>query len=88
MTGCTPVHGNIQNATAKAWRASSELGALGCQPDKHGSAYGNKLPILPPEHCDDLNCLPLLLANLNSIVCDYVARQKIQSRNLNKYILE
>src|SRR5271166_6145950 len=26
MTGCTPVHGNIQNATAKAWRASSELG--------------------------------------------------------------
>jgi hypothetical protein len=25
---------------------------------------------------------------LNSIVCDYVARQKIQSRNLNKYILE
>jgi hypothetical protein len=44
MTGCIPVHGNIQNATAKAWRASSELGydkivtksgALGCQPDKH-----------------------------------------------------
>src|SRR5467141_156365 len=26
MTGCTPVHGNIQNATAKASRASSELG--------------------------------------------------------------
>src|SRR5438477_11715737 len=26
MTGGTPVHGNIQNATAKAWRASSELG--------------------------------------------------------------
>ena len=25
MTGCTPVHGNIQNATVKAWRASSEL---------------------------------------------------------------
>src|SRR5437660_2459452 len=46
MTGCTPVHGNIQNAAAKAWRASSELGtdkivtksgALGCQPDKHGT---------------------------------------------------
>src|SRR3989442_6927811 len=44
MTGCTPVHGNIQNAVAKAWRASSELGtdkivtksgALGCKPDKH-----------------------------------------------------
>src|SRR5580704_8387642 len=26
MTGCTPVHGNIQNAAAKAWRAVSELG--------------------------------------------------------------
>src|SRR5207237_2486671 len=26
MTGCTPVHRNIQNAAAKAWRASSELG--------------------------------------------------------------
>ena len=24
--GCTPVHGNIQNAAAKAWRAASELG--------------------------------------------------------------
>src|SRR5438132_10065639 len=45
MTGCTPVHGNIQNAAPKTRRASSELGyrqtatksgALGCQPDKHG----------------------------------------------------
>jgi hypothetical protein len=26
MTDCTPVYGNIQNATAKAWPASSELG--------------------------------------------------------------
>jgi hypothetical protein len=47
MTGCTPVHGNIQNAAAKTRRASSELayrqtitksGVLGCQPDKHGRA--------------------------------------------------
>lgn len=52
------------------------------------SAFGNKLPVLHPEHFDTLDCLPLLLANLNSIICDYVARQKIQSRNLNKYILE
>jgi hypothetical protein len=52
MTGCTPVHGNIQNATAKAWRASSELGyrqnrhtksgALGCQPDKQWIFLGIK----------------------------------------------
>jgi hypothetical protein len=52
------------------------------------SAFGNKLPILHPGRSDAVNCLPLILANLNSIVCDYVARQKIQSRNLNKYILE
>src|SRR5438132_2746903 len=26
MTGCTPVHGNIQNAAPKTRRASSELG--------------------------------------------------------------
>ena len=44
MTGCTPVHGNIQNAAGKTRRASSELGyrqtvtksgVLGCQPDTH-----------------------------------------------------
>jgi hypothetical protein len=52
------------------------------------SAYGNKLPILYPQDADALVCLPSLCANLNSIVCDYTARQKIQSRNLNKYILE
>ena len=32
--------------------------------------------------------LALLVANLCALVCDYVARQKIQSRHLNKYILE
>ena len=30
----------------------------------------------------------LLCANLNALVLDYVARQKIQSRNLNAYIAE
>jgi hypothetical protein len=30
----------------------------------------------------------LLAANLASLICDYVARQKIQSRHLNKYIVE
>jgi hypothetical protein len=52
------------------------------------SAYGNTLPILYPEDFDTFEHLPLLLANLNSIVCDYTTRQKIQSRHLNKYILE
>lgn len=48
-------------------------------------AAGNKLPIL-----DGLDApeAALLIGNLNSIPCDYFARNKIQSRNLNKYILE
>ncbi len=52
-------------------------------------AYGNKLPIL---HSDKKRIkaedIALLQGNLGSIICDYTARQKIQSRNLNKYILE
>lgn len=52
------------------------------------AGYGNKLPVLVPDDHMDLKALALLMANLNSTVCDYVARQKIQSRNLNKYILE
>ena len=46
---------------------------------------GNTLPLL-----DELPAgkAALLVANLNATVCDYVARNKIQSRHLNKYILE
>ena len=52
------------------------------------AGFGNKLPILSLEEGGvDLD-LALLVANLCALVCDYVARQKIQSRNLNKYILE
>ena len=48
-------------------------------------AAGNKLPLL-----DGLEAAEsaLLIGNLDSIPCDYFARNKIQSRNLNKYILE
>jgi Eco57I restriction-modification methylase len=52
------------------------------------AAYGNKLPILISEREDARVLLVFLVGNFNSIVCDYTARQKIQSRNLNKYILE
>jgi hypothetical protein len=48
-------------------------------------AAGNKLPLLDGLHANDC---ALLIGNLNSIPCDYFARNKIQSRNLNKYILE
>ena len=48
-------------------------------------ATGNKLPLL--DGLEARECA-LLIGNLNSIPCDYFARNKIQSRNLNKYILE
>ena len=52
------------------------------------AGFGNTLPILSlKEGAPDFN-LALLVANLCALVCDYVARQKIQSRHLNKYILE
>jgi hypothetical protein len=48
--------------------------------------FGNTLPTF---HSETDNCrLELLLANLCSIISDYIARQKIQSRHLNKYIIE
>jgi hypothetical protein len=46
---------------------------------------GNTLPLLDELSATDC-CL--LSGNLNSIPCDYFARNKIQSRHLNKYILE
>lgn len=52
------------------------------------AGYGNKLPILQPVADLMAEELSLLLANFCSIACDFAARQKIQSRNLNKYILE
>jgi hypothetical protein len=52
------------------------------------AAYGNTLPVLVPEEPAKVRNLSLFAANLCSIVFDYVARQKIQSRHLNWYILE
>ncbi len=48
---------------------------------------GNTLPLLGSRELD-ANAASLVLANLNSIVFDYVARQKAQSTHLNWYILE
>ena len=53
-----------------------------------GAAYGNTLPVLQIEAGHSSAQLVLLLANLCSVVCDFVARQKVQSRHLNKYIAE
>lgn len=49
-------------------------------------AYGNTLPLLTWTSAAATDAA-LLQANLASIPTDYVARQKIQSRHLNKYIL-
>ena len=51
--------------------------------------FGNTLPLIYPD--TDTNWtskLALLLANLCSLVYDYIARQKIQSRHLNLFIIE
>ena len=49
-------------------------------------AFGNKFPLLLPEQGERNE--HLLLANLNSIVFDFVARQKVQGQTLNLFILE
>ena len=62
------------------------------------SACGNTLPLLLLEtivtkHIDILSkyyaqWAPLLLANLNALALDYVARQKVQGQHLNFFIVE
>ena len=50
---------------------------------------GNKVPILSPEDMDrDQSNAALLLANLGATILDFVVRQKVQSTNLNWYIVE
>ncbi len=51
-------------------------------------ACGNTLPLFLPTDLSYLPRLVCLAANFGSILCDYVARRKIQSRHLNKYIIE
>ena len=51
-------------------------------------AFGNTLPILMLSDLTNSKRIELLVGNLGSIICDYTARQKIQSRHLSKYIIE
>lgn len=48
--------------------------------------FGNKVPLFRPEagHCDE----QLLCANLNSVIFDFVTRQKVQGQTLNLFIVE
>ena len=54
------------------------------------SGVGNTFPILLPtvNHKQFTTIAPRILANLNAVVLDYVARQKVQGQHLNLYIVE
>jgi len=53
------------------------------------AAYGNTCPLFIADQAKSKNQrIELLVANFASIPCDFVARQKIQSRHLSKYIVE
>ena len=52
-----------------------------------GSSAGNTLPLLSGGGLD-AQAACLMLANMNSLIFDYVTRQKAQSTHLNWYILE
>ena len=56
------------------------------------AALGNTLPALLPDSEGAIAAYkrfaPLLLANLNSLAFDFVARQKVQGQHLNWYIVE
>jgi hypothetical protein len=50
------------------------------------AAFGNKIPLLRPTRTDRREYL--LCANFNSIIFDFVTRQKIQGQTLNLFIVE
>jgi hypothetical protein len=56
------------------------------------TALGNTLPaILPDSSCGDASYrsdTPIWLGNLNSLIFDYITRQKVQGQHLNWYIVE
>jgi hypothetical protein len=53
------------------------------------AGYGNTLALLVPSDLSRYReCAPLMVANLNSLVLDYVARSKVQTTHVNWYIAE
>ncbi len=52
------------------------------------TGVGNKLPLLMRIEAESLNNFQLLLSNLDSIVFDFVTRQKIGSTSLNFFIVK
>lgn len=52
------------------------------------AGFGNTLALILPTDNGATSFLPLLLANMNSMVLDYCARQKVQGQHLNWYVVE
>lgn len=52
------------------------------------AAYGHVLPLLIMQEDQFNNKLPALLANLNSFICDYCLRCKINAKHLTYFILK
>lgn len=65
---------------------------IACAAPRHG--FGNKVPVLLSEapHEDVVTryraLAPCLLANLNSLPLDFIARQKVHGQTINLFILE
>ncbi len=53
------------------------------------AGFGNKAPLLFPEDVDAYRaCADLIVANLNSLALDFVARSKVHSTSVNWFIAE
>lgn len=53
------------------------------------AGFGNKAPLLLPEDVDAYRrCADLIVANLNSLALDFVARSKVHSTSVNWFIAE
>jgi hypothetical protein len=53
------------------------------------AGYGNKLPLLlPTDTAAYRQAVPAIIANLNAIALDFVARSKIHSTSVNWYLVE
>lgn len=53
------------------------------------AGFGNKAPLLLPENVDAYrSCAGMIVANLNSLALDFVARSKVHSTSVNWYIVE
>jgi hypothetical protein len=52
------------------------------------AGFGNKLPLLLPTDESYRRAAPLMLANLNALLFDFVARTKIHSTSVNWYLAE